>query len=98
MGTRLETDSMGQMEVPSDRYYGAQTARSLLHFKIGWERMPEEIIRAFGLLKKGAALANVELGVLDPQVGALICQVADEVIAGKLNSDFPLVVWQTGSG
>jgi fumarate hydratase, class II len=98
MSTRLETDSMGQVEVPSDRYYGAQTARSLVHFNIGWERMPREIIRAFGLLKKGAALANVELGALDPSVGALICQAADEVIAGKLDDHFPLMVWQTGSG
>ena len=98
MSTRLETDSMGQVEVPSDRYYGAQTARSLVHFHIGWERMPGEIIRAFGLLKKGAALANVELGVLDPRVAALIYQAADEVIAGKLEDHFPLMVWQTGSG
>jgi fumarate hydratase class II len=89
---------MGQVEVPSDSYYGAQTARSLVHFNIGWERMPREIIRAFGLLKKGAALANVELGALDPRVGALICQAADEVIAGKLEDHFPLMVWQTGSG
>jgi len=98
MGTRVETDSMGQVEVPSDRYYGAQTARSLVHFNIGWERMPREIIRAFGLLKKGAALANVELGVLEPRLGALICQAADEVISGRLNDHFPLMVWQTGSG
>jgi len=98
MGTRLETDSMGQIEVPADRYYGAQTARSLVHFNIGWERMPREIIRAFGLLKKGAALANVELGVLQPRIATLICQAADEVIAGKLDDHFPLVVWQTGSG
>ena len=98
MSTRLETDSMGQVEVPSDRYYGAQTARSLVHFNIGWERMPREIIRAFGLLKKGAALANVELGALDPRIGALICQAADEVIGGKLDDHFPLMVWQTGSG
>jgi len=98
MGSRLETDSMGSIEVPADRYYGAQTARSLVHFNIGWERMPREIIRAFGLLKKGAALANVELRVLDPRLGALICQAADEVIAGKLEEHFPLVVWQTGSG
>ena len=98
MGTRLESDSMGQVEVPDDRYYGAQTARSLVHFNIGWERMPREIIRAFGLLKKGAALANVELGVLEPRIGALICQAADEVIAGQLGDHFPLLVWQTGSG
>jgi fumarate hydratase class II len=96
--TRLETDSMGQIEVPEDRYYGAQTARSLVHFNIGWERMPRELIRAFGLLKKGAALTNVELGVLEPRLGALISQAADEVIAGKLEDHFPLLVWQTGSG
>jgi len=96
--TRLESDSMGQIEVPADRYYGAQTARSLVHFHIGWERMPQEIIRAFGLLKKGAALANVELGVLTPEIGALICKAADEVISGALSEHFPLMVWQTGSG
>jgi fumarate hydratase class II len=98
MGTRTETDSMGAIEVPSDRYYGAQTARSMIHFPIGWERMPLEIIKAFGILKKAAAVANVELGVLDPKLAELILQAADEVIAGKLNDHFPLVVWQTGSG
>ncbi|MEY4581672.1 MAG: hypothetical protein RL701_6375 [Pseudomonadota bacterium] len=98
MPTRLETDSMGEVEVPSDRYYGAQTARSLVHFNIGWERMPREIIRAFGLLKKGAALANVELGVLPSPLAELICRAADEVIAGTLADHFPLMVWQTGSG
>jgi fumarate hydratase class II len=98
MGTRTETDSMGAIEVPSDRYYGAQTARSMIHFPIGWERMPREIIKAFGILKKAAALANVELGVLDAKLAELIATAADEVIAGKLNDHFPLVVWQTGSG
>jgi fumarate hydratase class II len=98
MSTRIETDSMGQVEVPSDRYYGAQTARSLVHFNIGWERMPREIIHAFGLLKKGAALVNVELGVLDPKLGELIARAAEEVAAGKLDEHFPLMVWQTGSG
>jgi fumarate hydratase, class II len=98
MATRIETDSMGPIEVPTDRYYGAQTARSMIHFRIGWERMPGEIIRAFGILKKGAAQANRELGVLDPKLCELISQAADEVIAGKLDDHFPLVVWQTGSG
>jgi fumarate hydratase class II len=98
MSTRIETDSMGQVEVPGDRYYGAQTARSLVHFNIGWERMPREIIHAFGLLKKGAALVNVELGVLDPKLGELIARAAEEVAAGKLDEHFPLMVWQTGSG
>jgi fumarate hydratase, class II len=96
--TRTETDSMGAIEVPSDRYYGAQTARSMIHFHIGWERMPREIIKAFGILKKSAALANVELGVLDPKLADLIVRAADEVIAGQLADHFPLVVWQTGSG
>ncbi|HEX4355372.1 MAG TPA: class II fumarate hydratase [Polyangiales bacterium] len=98
MGVRIETDSMGTIEVPDDRYYGAQTARSLVHFKIGGERIPLPIIHAFGLLKKGAAQANVELGVLDPELGALIARAADEVSAGTLDEHFPLVVWQTGSG
>jgi fumarate hydratase class II len=89
---------MGQLEVPSDRYYGAQTARSLLHFNIGWERMPREIIRAFGLLKKAAALVNVELAVLDREVGTLIARAAEEVSSGALDEHFPLMVWQTGSG
>jgi fumarate hydratase class II len=98
MATRTETDSMGAIEVPSDRYYGAQTARSMIHFPIGWERMPLEIIKAFGILKKAAAVTNVELGVLDQKTAELIVKAADEVIAGKLNDHFPLVVWQTGSG
>jgi fumarate hydratase class II len=98
MATRVETDSMGQIEVPGDRYYGAQTARSLVHFHIGWERMPREIIRAFGFLKKGAAQANAELGQLEPELADLICLAADEVISGALEDHFPLMVWQTGSG
>jgi fumarate hydratase class II len=98
MGTRVETDTMGSIEVPSDRYWGAQTQRSLEHFKIGWERMPREIIHAFGILKKAAAQVNVELGVLPAPLGELIASAADEVIAGKLDEHFPLVVWQTGSG
>ena len=98
MATRSETDSMGAIDVPADRYWGAQTQRSLHHFAIGGERMPREIIRAFGILKKSAALVNRELGVLPPDVAELITRAADEVIAGKLDDHFPLVVWQTGSG
>jgi fumarate hydratase class II len=98
MATRIETDSMGQLEVAADRYWGAQTQRSLMNFKIGTEKMPAEVIRAFGILKKAAALANHELGQLDAKVKDLIVQAADEVIAGKLMDHFPLVVWQTGSG
>ncbi|MEM9188229.1 MAG: class II fumarate hydratase [Myxococcota bacterium] len=98
MGTRTETDSMGALEVPADAYYGAQTARSKMNFPIGEERMPVEIIRAFGMLKKAAALTNQELGQLDEERAKLIAQAADEVIAGKLDEHFPLVVWQTGSG
>ena len=98
MSTRIETDSLGSIEVPSDVYYGAQTARSLGNFKIGWEKMPEEIIWAFGILKKAAALVNYDLGKLDENTKDLIVQAADEVIEGKLAGHFPLVVWQTGSG
>src|SRR6201998_2765610 len=96
--TRTETDSMGKMEVPADRYYGAQTARSLVHFAIGKDTMPPELIRAFGILKKAAALVNQDLGKLSREKTKLITQAADEVIAGKLNEHFPLRVWQTGSG
>ena len=98
MAYRIETDSMGQIEVPEDKYYGAQTARSLVHFKIGGDRFPREIIRALGVLKKAAAMTNEELGILDSDKAALIIQAADEVIAGDLDEHFPLVVWQTGSG
>jgi fumarate hydratase, class II len=96
--TRTETDSMGKMEVPADRYYGAQTARSLVHFAIGKDTMPPELIRAFGILKKAAALVNQDLGKLPAEKARLIAQAADEVIAGKLNGHFPLRIWQTGSG
>ncbi len=96
--TRLESDTMGTIEVPADKYYGAQTARSLIHFAIGTERMPRELIRAFGILKKAAAQANAELGVLPAEKRDLIVAAADEVIAGKLDDHFPLSVWQTGSG
>jgi len=95
---RIEKDTMGEMQVPSDRYYGAQTARSLMNFKIGTERMPRELIRALGVLKKAAALTNAELGTLPKEKSDLIVQAADEVIDGKLDDHFPLVVWQTGSG
>src|SRR5580698_3527976 len=97
-GARIESDSMGKIEVPSDRYYGAQTARSLIHFDIGTDKMPPELIRAFGILKKAAALVNQDLGKLSPDKAKLIAQAADEVIAGKLDSHFPLRIWQTGSG
>ncbi len=98
MSHRIETDSMGEIEVPGDKYYGAQTARSLVHFKIGGDRFPREVIRALGILKKAAAVTNEELGILDSDKAALITQAADEVIAGDLDAHFPLVVWQTGSG
>jgi fumarate hydratase class II len=95
---RIESDSMGKIEVPNDRYYGAQTARSLIHFDIGRDTMPPELIRAFGVLKKAAALVNQDLGKLPPEKARFIVQAADEVIAGKLDEHFPLHVWQTGSG
>src|ERR1700723_1921564 len=96
--TRTESDSMGKIAVPADRYYGAQTARSLIHFAIGKDTMPPELIRAFGILKKAAALVNQDLGKLSPEKAQLITQAADEVISGKLNDHFPLRIWQTGSG
>ena len=95
---RTERDSMGPIEVPADRYWGAQTARSLIHFSIGRDRMPPEVIYGFGVLKKAAAMANRELGKLDAERAALITRAADEVIAGRLADHFPLFVWQTGSG
>jgi fumarate hydratase class II len=96
--TRTETDSMGEIEVPVDRYWGAQTQRSLHHFSIGTDHFPRPMIRALGLLKKAAAQANVELGQLDPELADLIIAATDEVIEGKLDDHFPLFVWQTGSG
>jgi len=98
MEFRIENDSMGEINVPSDKYFGAQTARSLMNFKIGGEKFPRELIRALGVLKKAAALTNNELGMLPDEKVELIIRAADEVIDGKLDEHFPLVVWQTGSG
>ena len=98
METRTETDSMGEIEVPAHFYYGAQTARSLIHFDIGAETMPRELIRGMGILKKASALVNAELGLLPESIKDLIAKAADEVIDGKLDDHFPLRVWQTGSG
>ena len=98
MEYRIERDSMGEMQVPADRYWGAQTQRSYQNFKIGTEQMPPEIIHAFGILKQAAAMANHELGRLDDRRFQLICAAADEVIDGSLDGHFPLMVWQTGSG
>ena len=98
MSTRTERDSIGPVEVPSDRYYGAQTQRSHENFKIGHERFPREFIRAYGIIKKAAASVNHEFGNLDTSILSAIHQAADEVIEGKLDDHFPLVVWQTGSG
>ena len=96
--TRLESDSMGEIAVPADRYWGAQTQRSLQNFRIGGERMPVPLTRALGLVKQAAAETNMKLGVLDRKLGEAIAKAAAEVVAGKLDDHFPLVVWQTGSG
>src|SRR6267378_2573359 len=96
--TRIESDSMGEIEVRADRYWGAQTERSLLHFNIGYDVMPREMIRSFGILKKACALVNQDLGKLPPDKAKLIVAACDEVIEGKLDEHFPLRVWQTGSG
>lgn len=96
--TRTETDTFGPIEVPADRYWGAQAQRSLGNFKIGWEKQPAPVIRALGVIKRAAAETNMALGKLDPKLGAAIIQAADEVIENKLDEHFPLVVWQTGSG
>ncbi len=98
MSFRIEKDTMGEIQVPADKYYGAQTARSLMNFKIGGDRFPREMIRALGILKKAAALTNQALGTLSDEKANLITQAANEVIEGKLDEHFPLVVWQTGSG
>tara|TARA_Y100000815_G_scaffold117852_1_gene106355 strand:- start:2693 stop:4096 length:1404 start_codon:yes stop_codon:yes gene_type:complete len=98
MGYRKEKDSMGVLEVPEDKYYGAQTQRSLNNFKIGGERFQRELIRAYGILKKATATVNEKAGKLDSNLATEICNAADEVIDGKLDDHFPLVVWQTGSG
>src|SRR5947208_12931749 len=96
--TRIESDSMGQIEVPADKYWGAQTQRSLLHFNIGFDVMPREMIRALGVLKKACALVNHDLGKLPGDKLKFVVQACDEVIEGKLDAHFPLRVWQTGSG
>jgi fumarate hydratase class II len=95
---RVETDSFGEIKVPADRYWGAQTERSLMNFKIGGETMPKPLITAFGVLKRSAAKVNMDLGALDKKIGGAIVKAASEVIDGKLDGNFPLVVWQTGSG
>jgi fumarate hydratase class II len=96
--TRTETDSFGPLEVASDRYWGAQTQRSIQNFPIGWEKQPVAVVRALGIIKQAAALVNVEQGKLDPKLGEVVAAAAAEVAAGKLDDHFPLVVWQTGSG
>jgi fumarate hydratase class II len=95
---RIETDSFGPIEVPADRYWGAQTQRSLQNFKIGWEKQPAPVVRALGIIKRAAAETNMALGKLDPELGAAIVATSQEVIEGKLDAHFPLAVWQTGSG
>ncbi|MBB3972002.1 class II fumarate hydratase [Hansschlegelia beijingensis] len=96
--TRTETDSFGPLEVPADRYWGAQTQRSLQNFKIGGETMPKPLVRALGIIKRAAALTNRDLGILDPRLAEAISAAAKEVVDGKFDDHFPLVVWQTGSG
>ncbi|MHC4855045.1 MAG: lyase family protein, partial [Planctomycetota bacterium] len=98
MNFRMEKDSLGEIKVPENAYYGAQTARSQENFNIGTEIMPLEVIRAFGILKKAAALVNCELGLLAEDKAKLIAAAADEITSGKLDDQFPLRVWQTGSG
>ena len=96
--TRTETDSFGPLEVPSDKYWGAQTQRSVMNFPIGWEKQPVAIVRALGVIKQACAMANKELGKLDAEKADAMIEAASEVVAGKLDDNFPLVVWQTGSG
>ncbi|MBE1296916.1 MAG: class II fumarate hydratase [Rhodobacteraceae bacterium] len=96
--TRTETDSFGPLEVPSDKYWGAQTQRSIMNFPIGWEKQPVAIVRALGVIKKACAMANKESGKLDPKIADAVIQAAGEVFEGKFDDNFPLVVWQTGSG
>ena len=95
---RIESDTMGELEVPADKYYGCQTARSLINFDIGDDKMPRGVIRAFGVLKQAAAKTNVALKQLDPEVGDLVIAASEEVIRGDLDAHFPLRIWQTGSG
>ncbi|MFM2356717.1 MAG: class fumarate hydratase, partial [Pseudomonadota bacterium] len=96
--TRTETDSFGPLEVPADKYWGAQTQRSIINFPIGWEKQPVAIIRALGVIKKACALVNIDQGDIDPALGKTIAAAAQEVIDGRFDDNFPLVVWQTGSG
>ncbi|MDO8534790.1 MAG: lyase family protein, partial [Xanthobacteraceae bacterium] len=96
--TRTETDSFGPIEVPADRYWGAQTERSLENFKIGGERLPKPIVRALGIVKRASALVNKDMGLIEAKLADAIARAAQEVIEGKLDEHFPLVVWQTGSG
>src|SRR5271170_3356580 len=96
--TRTETDTFGPIEVPADRYWAAQTQRSLQNFKIGWEKQPLPVVRALGIVKRAAAETNMALGGLDKKIGETIIAAAQEVIDGKLDEHFPLAVWQTGSG
>lgn len=96
--TRTETDSFGPLEVPSDKYWGAQTQRSIMNFPIGWEKQPVAIVRALGVIKQACAMANKESGKLDAKIGDAVIQAAGEVFEGKFDDNFPLVVWQTGSG
>ena len=98
MDYRIETDSMGEIRVPADKYWGAQTQRSIENFKIGGDKFPKEMIRALGILKKAAAMTNQELELLSADKADLIIRAANEVIDGKLDAHFPLVIWQTGSG
>ena len=98
METRIEHDTMGEIEVPASVYWGAQTQRSLQNFKIGQERMPRPMIKAMGTVKKAAALVNAELGQISKEISQLIVPAAEQVMSGKWDEQFPLVVWQTGSG
>ena len=95
---RVETDSFGPLDVPADRYWGAQTQRSLMNFPIGWEKQPVAIVRALGVIKQACAQANKDLGKIDADKADAMIQAANEVVTGKLDNHFPLVVWQTGSG
>ena len=96
--TRMESDSFGPIDVAADRYWGAQTERSRRNFRIGEEKMPQPLVRALAMVKKAAALANVELGLIDERLAKAIVEAADEVIEGRHDTHFPLLVWQTGSG
>ena len=95
---RVESDSFGDLNVPADKYWGAQTQRSLMNFPIGWERQPSALVSALGVIKQAAAEVNVAQGKLNPELGEAICAAAAEVVSGRFDDHFPLVVWQTGSG